>query len=429
MDVKEQAGRAKEASYWLLSCPREVKDQALGRIAAKLSQNRESIINGNREDLEEARSAQIASPLLKRLELNDRKIDQIIRGIEDLVRLDDPVGRKLEAKQLDDGLVLYREATPIGLIGVVFESRPDALVQIGTLCLKSGNAVILKGGSEAKRSNRILYDLMREAVTEVDKGFAEVLQLVETREAIKELLELDHLIDLMIPRGSSSLVRFIQQNTKIPVLGHAEGVCHLYVDSDADLEMAVSITRDAKCQYPAVCNAIETLLVHDQVAETFLNRLAPLFRDVELRGDEKARALIPMEDVSEGDWREEYNDLILSVKIVSSPEQAVDHINRYGSHHTDAIVTGNRDTAESFMSKVDSSSVMWNCSTRFADGFRYGFGAEVGISTAKIHARGPVGLEGLTIYKYKLYGKGQIVAPYADGKQGFKHKRLKDQRS
>ncbi len=426
MDVKEQAERAKEASYRLLSCPREVKDQALSRIAARLSQNRETIIDGNREDLEEARSAQIAPPLLKRLELNDRKIDQIIRGIEDLVQLDDPVGRKLEAKQLDDGLVLYREATPIGLIGVVFESRPDALVQIGTLCLKSGNSVILKGGSEAKRSNRILFELMREAITEADKGFADVLQLVETREAIKELLELDHLIDLMIPRGSSSLVRYIQQNTKIPVLGHSEGVCHLYVDSDADLEMALNITRDAKCQYPAVCNAIETLLVHEQVAETFLKRLAPLFRDVELRGDEKARALIPMEDVSEGDWREEYNDLILSVKIVSSPEQAVEHINRYGSHHTDAIVTGNRDAAESFMIKVDSSSVMWNCSTRFADGYRYGFGAEVGISTAKIHARGPVGLEGLTIYKYKLYGKGQIVAPYVDGKQEFKHKRLKD---
>ena len=427
MNAKEQASLAKEASYRLLSCTRKVKDQALNRMAAKLSENRKTVISANREDLKEARSAHIAAPLLKRLELDDRKIDQVIRAIEDVRRLEDPVGKTLEAIQLDDGLVLHREATPIGLIGVIFESRPDALVQIGTLCLKSGNAVILKGGSEAKRSNRILFDLMREAVVEVDKSLEHVLQLVETREEIKELLALDDLIDLIIPRGSSSLVRYIQQNTKIPVLGHAEGVCHLYVDSEADLDMALEITRDAKCQYPAVCNAIETLLVHEQVAEGFLRELAALLEDVELRGDQQARSFVTMTEATEADWREEYNDLILSVKIVSSPEQAISHINHYGSHHTDAIVTNNRETAEGFMRDVDSSSVMWNCSTRFADGFRYGFGAEVGISTAKIHARGPVGLEGLTIYKFKLRGKGQIVAPYAEGKREFKHIRLADE--
>jgi glutamate-5-semialdehyde dehydrogenase len=268
---------------------------------------------------------------------------------------------------------------------------------------------------------------MREAVIEVDKSLEHALQLVETREEIKELLALDDLIDLMIPRGSSSLVRYIQQNTKIPVLGHAEGVCHLYVDSEADLEMALKITRDAKCQYPAVCNAIETLLVHEQIADGFLKELAPLLEDVELRGDHRARSIVAMAEATEADWREEYNDLILSVKIVSSPEEAVSHINRYGSHHTDGIVTRNSAAAERFMSDVDSSSVMWNCSTRFADGYRYGLGAEVGISTAKIHARGPVGLEGLTIYKFKLRGEGQIVAPYAEGKREFKHNRLADE--
>jgi glutamate-5-semialdehyde dehydrogenase len=424
MEVKEQAERAKEASYRLLSLSRKTKDEALGRIAAKLSQSRQRILEENRQDLDEAQSQGLASALLKRLELTDRKIEQMIQGIQDLVRLDDPVGKRIETTQLDDGLVLYKVATPIGLIGVIFESRPDALIQIGTLCLKSGNAVILKGGSEAKRSNRILFGLMREAAQEVDEAFKDALQLVETRKEIAELLKLDQVIDLMIPRGSSSLVRYIQERTKIPVLGHAEGICHLYVDKDADLAMAVNVARDAKCQYPAVCNAVETLLVHEGVAESFLKKLQPVLTEVELRGDERARALIPMKAASESDWRAEYNDLILSVKVVSSQAEAVDHINRYGSHHTDAIITENREAAEEFMNRVDSSSVMWNCSTRFADGFRYGFGAEVGISTAKIHARGPVGLQGLTIYKYKLYGKGQIVAPYAEGTRELKHKQL-----
>jgi len=342
-----------------------------------------------------------------------------------VIGLEDPVGKVLNATELDESLTLYKVSTPIGLIGVIFESRPDALVQISALCIKSGNAVVLKGGSEANHSNRILFNLIKDAV-EVDGMFKDSIQLVETREDVREMLKLDNYIDLMIPRGSSALVKYIQENTKIPVLGHSEGICHVYVDKYADIDMAVDIAFDSKCQYAAVCNAMETLLVHKDVVDKFLPAVKARYDEqgVELRGDKHTIAVIGCAEASGSDWRCEYNDLILSIMIVDSPEGAIDHINKYGSHHTDAIVTSYEKTAHRFLNEVDSSSVMWNCSTRFADGFRYGLGSEVGISTGKIHSRGPVGLEGLTIYKYRLIGKGQIVGDYVDGRKRFTHRRL-----
>ena len=424
MKVYEQAVRAKEASYRLVTLSGEVRDRALRDIASSLDSARDRVLEANAADLKAASSANIAAPLLKRLHLDNRKIDQMIAGVYDLSKLEDPIGKILFTMELDSDLILHKQTVPIGLIGVIFESRPDALVQIATLCVKSGNAVILKGGTEARETNQVLFGILRDSLETTHVSFRDVLQLVESRKDIGELLELDELVDLVIPRGSSGLVRHIKQNTKIPVLGHAEGVCHLYIDSEADLDMAVKITYDAKCQYPAVCNALETLLIHEGPYEEFLNRLVPSMGEVELRGDERARAVVPMKAADEEDWRSEYNDLVLAVRIVSTVEDGIEHINRYGSHHTDGIVTENGKTAEFFMNRVDSSSVMWNCSTRFADGYRYGFGAEVGVSTNKIHARGPVGLEGLTIYKYKLYGKGQTVAPYVAGTRKFTHRRL-----
>jgi glutamate-5-semialdehyde dehydrogenase len=313
------------------------------------------------------------------------------------------------------------------VIGVVFESRPDALVQISSLCLKSGNAVLLKGGSEAKNTNEALASVIDEAVRKVDDRFKNAVQLLSTREEFHGLLALNDLVDLIVPRGSNELVRSIQASTKIPVLGHAAGVCHTYVHGDADIFMAVKVCFDAKCQYPAVCNAMETLLVHEDVAEAFLPRLSAEFEKagVELRGDSATGKTIKVNAADETDWSAEYNDLILAIKIVRSLDEAIGHINRFGSHHTDAIITRDAKAANKFMGLVDSSSVMWNCSTRFADGYRYGLGAEVGISTSKTHARGPVGLDGLTIYKYRLSGNGQVVADYVgENAKKFTHRKL-----
>jgi glutamate-5-semialdehyde dehydrogenase len=424
MRVEEQAGRARQASYRLATLSTEVKNRALESAARALEGHGREILAGNLKDQEQARKLGLKDALLKRLILSEGKLTQIVESVREVVRLPDPVGRRLLVRELDDGLVLTKLTVPIGVIGVIFESRPDALVQIASLGLKSGNAVILKGGSEARLSNRILFTLIREAVEAADPAFRDALQLVETREDVRQLLALDQLIDLMIPRGSGELVKSIQENTRIPVLGHAEGVCHLYVDRDAELSMAVELAYDAKCQYPAVCNAIETLLIHGEVAPQFLPRLAARLRGVELRGDARTRAIIPAREVAEADWRAEYNDLILAIRVVSSLEEAVAHINRYGSHHTDAIVTSDSAAARRFLAEVDSASVMWNCSTRFADGYRYGLGAEVGISTGKVHARGPVGLEGLTSTKYVLEGSGQVVADYAEGRRRFTHREL-----
>ncbi|MDR9382203.1 MAG: glutamate-5-semialdehyde dehydrogenase, partial [Natronomonas sp.] len=336
--------------------------------------------------------------------------------VESVAEQDDPLGATLSARELDEGLELYRVAVPIGVIATVFESRPDALVQIAALALKSGNAVILKGGSEANESNRTLYRIIGEATggsfETLPAGWA---QLIEAHEEVDRLLELDEKVDLVMPRGSSAFVSYIQNNTQIPVLGHTEGVCHVYVDEEADLSMAEEVAFDAKVQYPAVCNAVETLLVNESVASEFLPGLVERYEaaGVELRGDAATREIVDIGEATEADWRTEYGDLELSIKLVSDVYDAIEHVNANGSKHTESILTENAETAEAFMTGIDAASVFHNASTRFADGYRYGLGAEVGISTGKIHARGPVGLEGLTTYKYYLEGDGHLVATYA----------------
>jgi len=428
MDTVEEAARkAKEASYRLQGLTQAVRNEALQEIAAALQDRADEIVRANEADIDEAERAGLAKALVKRLRYDRSKMRESVASLQALVRQEDPIGKVVSRTELDEGLVLERVTCPIGVIGVIFESRPDALVQISSLCLKSGNAVILKGGSEARRTNEALTKVIVKAVTDLDERFSSAVQLLSTREEIDRLLALDQYVDLIIPRGSNQLVRFIKEHTKIPVLGHADGICHIYVDEAADLEMAMRVCYDAKVQYPAVCNAMETLLVHEGVAVLFIPAIAERLRHagVELRGDEGSRALAEMKEATEEDWRTEYNDLVLSVRTVPSLEEAIAHINRYGSHHTDAIITNDERAARRFMEEVDSSSVMWNCSTRFADGYRYGLGAEVGISTNKTHARGPVGLEGLTIYKYRLMGSGHVVADYVgEDARPFIHRKV-----
>jgi glutamate-5-semialdehyde dehydrogenase len=425
MDIRKAAKTAKSASIRLAATDTETKQTALREIAAALDRSRSLIIEANRKDLQISEDDRLAPPLLKRLKFDEQKLAEVIDGVTSLIGIPDPVGKTESATELDEGLELYRVSCPIGVIGVVFESRPDALVQISTLCLKSGNAVLLKGGSEAAHTNRVLSEVIRKASENagIPAGW---IQLMETREDVLDMLTLDDSIDLIIPRGSNEFVRHIMNNSSIPVLGHADGICHVYVDAEADPEMATRIAVDAKCQYVAVCNAMETLLVHEAIAGAFLPGLKKELdaRGVEIRGCEKTRSIIGTAAAEEKDWETEYLDLILSIRVVDSLETALSHINTYGSGHTDAIVTKNPETAAIFMDLCDSGNVFWNCSTRFADGFRYGLGAEVGISTNKVHARGPVGLEGLLIYKWKLKGNGQIVADYGPGKRAFTHRSL-----
>ncbi|MCZ7383616.1 MAG: glutamate-5-semialdehyde dehydrogenase [Candidatus Methanoperedens sp.] len=429
---------AKSASIPLASVPGAVKDKALAAMAQALDSDREKIISANKKDIAEAEklveAGRLPKAIVKRLKVDNIKIDEMIAGIKDVIKFEDPVGKTLSALELDTGLELYQVSCPIGLIGVIFESRPDVVPQIMSLCLKSGNATIFKGGSEAAHSNRAIFDVLVNAIEGTEGMPAGAFALMETREEVNEMLKLDDYINLIIPRGSNEFVKYIQDNTRIPVLGHSAGICHVYVDSDADINTALEVCYDAKVQYPAVCNAMETLLVHRDIAEKFLPEMGKRYNEagVELRCDERSFTLLKnmgflkaLLHATEEDWRTEYNDLILSIKIVDSLDEAIDHINKYGSHHTDAIVTEDKSNAGRFIDLVDSSSVMWNASTRFADGFRYGKGAEVGISTNKIHARGPVGMEGLLIYKYVLMGKGHKVADYA-GKNARKytHKKL-----
>jgi glutamate-5-semialdehyde dehydrogenase len=427
MTMESAAAQARKASIAMSVLSTDQKNQALAAIRDALKTNAAKIIRENQADLEQARQDIVAAPLLKRLKFDQGKLDGVCEGIDSLITLPDPVGNTLAATELDQDLDLYKVTCPIGVIGVIFESRPDALVQISTLCLKSGNAVLLKGGSEAARTNRILAEVIADAsrTAGLPDGW---LALMETRADVAALLNLDAYIDLIIPRGSNEFVRHIMNNTNIPVLGHADGICHVYVDKDAELDMAVRITVDSKCQYVAVCNAAETLLVHADIAGKFLPKVKAALeeKNVQLRGCDKTRRIIDAAPAMEQDWKTEYLDSIISIRVVDNLDAAIDHINTYGSGHTDAIVTGSRDAAVKFMDRVDSANVFWNASTRFSDGFRYGLGAEVGISTNKIHARGPVGLEGLVIYKWRLIGRGQIVAQYSgsDGKS-FTHKPLR----
>ena len=419
-DTDAQVTAAERAALRLANVGEAERNAALKSIAGAIREREAEILEANDEDVAEAEAmlerGEYTQALVDRLKLDAAKLDDIASMVESVAGQDDPLGATLSARELDDDLELYRVAVPIGVVATVFESRPDALVQIAALALKSGNAVILKGGSEASESNRVLYEIIREATDErfeeLPKGWA---QLIEAHEAVDRLLELDEQVDLVMPRGSSGFVSYIQDNTQIPVLGHTEGVCHVYVDSEADLGIAEDIAFDAKVQYPAVCNAVETLLVNDSVAADFLPGLVERYEGagVELRGDEATREVVDIGAATAADWRTEYGDLELSIKLVEDVYEAVEHVNENGSKHTESIVTEAADTAETFMTGIDAASVFHNASTRFADGYRYGLGAEVGISTGKIHARGPVGLEGLTTYKYYLEGDGHLVASYS----------------
>lgn len=426
MRIRPAADAAQKAAIPLAAIPTDVKNRALQAIADALTTRTQEIVRANQADLLQAKQDDLTPPLLKRLKFDEAKTRDVVMGIESLIGLEDPAGKTVSATALDQGLELYRVTCPIGVIGIIFESRPDALVQISTLCLKSGNTVLLKGGREATQTNRMLVDIIASATEQagIPSGW---IQLLETRAEVAAMLDLDDAIDLIIPRGSNEFVRYIMENTNIPVLGHADGICHVYVEAEADLDMAVKVTVDAKTQYVAVCNATETLLVDEGIAAAFLPPLQQALTDrqVEMRGCERTRQLIAVGIAEESDWRAEYLDMILSIKVVSGMENAIAHINRYGSGHTDAIVTRNPEKAAHFMNLVDSGNVFWNCSTRFSDGFRYGLGAEVGVSTNKIHARGPVGLDGLVIYKWKLIGSGQTVNDYSGPKaKAFTHQSL-----
>lgn len=391
----------------------EARNSALEAVAQALEAAKLEILAANEQDLQAAKADNIAPALSARLELGESKLQAAIAGIRDVAKLEDPIGVNQIHRQLDEGLILKRVTCPLGVLGIIFEARPEALIQITSLAIKSGNGVILKGGREAINSCRILTKVIQQALksTAIDSA---AVQLLTTREEIKELLELDRYVDLIIPRGSNSFVRYVQDNTRIPVLGHADGICHLYLDKAAEINKAIKITVDAKTHYPAACNAIETLLVHQDIAAEFLPQIAKALEaeGVQLRGDEATSQIIDVKLADEHDWKTEYSDLVLAIKIVDSVETAIAHINQYGSKHTDAIVTEDNQTAAIFQNCVDAAGVYHNCSTRFADGFRYGFGAEVGISTQQMPPRGPVGLEGLVSYKYKLTGDGHIAAIY-----------------
>jgi glutamate-5-semialdehyde dehydrogenase len=430
--VQAQAAAARTAARLLATATSAQRDAALVAIAAALRDRRDPVLAANRDDLrlaaEQVQRGELGAPLLKRLDLST-KYEATVAMVDSVRRQPDPAGLTHSAVELDEGLVVYRVTVPIGVIGVIFESRPDALVQIASLCLKSGNAVLLKGGREAAATNRALAAAIVAATADLPGIPPGWLTLLETREEVGALLALDQDVDLIIPRGSNEFVAHIMRHTRIPVMGHADGICHVYVDQAADLDQAVRIVVDAKTQYVAVCNAAETLLVHAQVAAAFLARAVPALaaKGVALRGDERACRVCPgaMAPATEADWSTEYLDLILSVRVVDSLAAAVEHINHYGSHHTDAIITADRQAADRFMRAVDSASVMHNASTRFADGFRYGLGAEVGISTSRLHSRGPVGLEGLVTYKYLLEGQGQVVADYEGSTpRAYVHRRL-----
>ena len=434
LSVRRMAGAARAAARRLATVPTETKDRALLAIAARIEAAAPAILAANAADVDEARSlvasGAMARPLLDRLSLDDAKVKGMAEGVRAVAALPDPSGRLLSRTLLDEGLVLEKVSCPLGVLAVVFESRPDAVPQIGSLALKSGNAALLKGGRESARSSAAILDAFRAALEEVPEIPGDALQLLSGREEVDELLSLSDDVDLVIPRGGNDLVRYVTGRTRIPVLGHAEGVCHVYVDRAADPEKAVALVVDAKTTYPAACNAVETVLLHRVIAAGILPGLTAALRakGVEIRACPATRALAPGLDLaaaSDGDFGREFGALVLAVRTVDGLDEAIDHVNRHGSKHTDAIVTEDRAAADRFLAEVDAAGVFVNASTRFADGFRYGFGAEVGVSTSKLHARGPVGLEGLVTYKYRLYGDGHLVATYTGpGARPFRHERL-----
>lgn len=415
MTFLDIAKNAKESALKLANLSVEVRNSALESIALALEANKQKIMNANAQDLLESEklveAGELSQAVFNRLKLDDNKMRDMIAGVKDIIKLDDPINKTLLARELDEGLNLYKVSCPIGVLGIIFEARPDVITQISALAIKSANAVILKGGKEAINTNKAIFEVIQEALNSVQGFPKNAINQVFSREDVAKMLEMNDYVDLIIPRGGNSLVKFIKENTKIPVLGHADGICHIFVDESADLKMVANIVIDAKTQYPSACNAVETLLIHKDFK--FTEELLESIKKADVKLIESPER-----------WDFEYSDKILAYKVVSSLDEAIEHINKYGSGHTDSIITSNVENAEEFLNKVDSAGVYHNASTRFSDGFRYGFGAEVGISTNKTHARGPVGLEGLTIYKYKLFGNGQIVKDYAEGKKHFTHREL-----
>ena len=411
----ELAKLAKAASKKIAFLSTELKNKALLNIAEALDSSSDKIFEANKKDLELALplvyEGKLSQSVYNRLKLDSNKMRDMVQGIIDVYNLEEPIGKTLLKRSLDTGLILTKKSCPIGVLGIIFEARPDVISQISALAIKSSNAVILKGGKESKNTNTVIMDVVQSALNSTEGFPKNVLTQVYTRDDVAKMLTCEGYIDLIIPRGGNGLVKFIKENTKIPVLGHADGICHIYVDESADFEKAKNIIVDAKTQYPSACNSVETLLIHKH----FLQKDA-LLKSLEENG---IKLVFNPES-----WHKEYSDKILSVKEVSNVDEAIEHINTYSSGHTDAIISENRENAEIFLAAVDSAGVYHNASTRFADGFRYGFGAEVGISTNKTHARGPVGLEGLTIYKYTLEGHGDIVKDYVDGVKKFNHKDL-----
>ncbi len=413
IDFVKIAKDVKEASLKIADLSTELKNTALLKIADEIELNKEEIFEANKTDLEAAKSlvesGEITKSTFNRLKLDENKMRDMIQGIRDIAKLEDPVNKKLLVRELDSDLTLYKVSCPIGVLGIIFEARPDVIAQISSLAIKSANAVILKGGKESINTNKKILSVINSALEKIKEFPKNVIQQVFTRDDVAEMLKCDKYINLIIPRGGNKLVKFIKENTKIPVLGHADGICHIFVDESADIDMAIKVVTDAKTQYPSACNAVETLLIHEKFPK--IDNLLAALQLSEIQLIDKPES-----------WSHEYGDKILSFKTVKNVDEAIEHINTYGSGHTDSIITKNIENAENFMNKVDSAGVYFNASTRFADGFRYGFGAEVGISTNKTHARGPVGLEGLTIYKYKLIGNGNIVKDYVDGTKHFSHK-------
>jgi len=421
----EKAGKVRLASIQISQTENQNRIKALNFMADYLEKNSYEILDANNADYSSAQKKGISRALLSRLKLSKSKLNSGIEGVRKVGELADPVNQVQIKRELSKGLILERKTVPIGVLGVIFESRPDAVMQISSLAIRSGNGVMLKGGSEANLTNTAIVKALQEGLNEsgLDKN---AICLLTSRKDSMAMLNLEKYINLIIPRGSNELVKFIQENTRIPVLGHADGICHLFIDIEANLEMALSVALDSKIQYPAACNAIETLLVHKDIAPAFLEKAIPIFKynDVKLIGDKRSVELGLKYEASLKDWGTEYLDLILSVKIVDDLEEAITHIQKYSSKHTDGIITENSNTANRFMNVVDSAGVFHNCSTRFADGFRYGFGAEVGISTQTLPPRGPVGLEGLVTYTYFLKGDGNIVDDFSLGKAIYTHKDL-----
>ena len=427
-----QVQATRRAARELARLSTDQRNQILLAAADGLEAHEAEILKANREDCEllerELASATASAALLKRLKTSPAGIKEMARQVRDVAKLEDPLGRVLATTELDDDLTLQKVSCALGVVAVIFESRPDVVPQVGSLAIKTGNGLVLKGGAEARQTNHILVSIWHDALSAFSPSLRPVICALTDRADVARILEMDRDIDLVVPRGSTEFVNYVFEHSRIPVLGHGSGICHIYVDSAADLKMAKEVIVDAKVQYPAACNSVEKVLVHQAIAEDFLPALVDALQSagVEVRGCSRTTKLLPQSQIvpaTEQDWHTEYGDLKITVKIVSDMDEAIEHINHYGSRHTESILTQNQTAADLFMDEVDAASVFHNASTRFADGFRYGLGAELGISNSKLHARGPVGLEGLLTYKYKLHGSGQTVTDYAQGKHTFKHRR------